>query len=453
MGKEQITLETANEFRLPLPTEKTMPSIDAYVSLCIAGQINRKKTTKSLKDIENMNLFEKQKVILDGLLVKRPSVFGDFKTCKSTFVYTTYSGKEKKFFFNIPSHINFGIAPNYNYDKQEEAKKPGSEVTCEPEDIEGLQTVYQLTDLLTMNDMTEEQKWVKNIFDKLFELVEDAFERECKRTPQKHLHGTEKGKDPNVFPSGLYVPPHVSNAYLRVQHEGANKSDYVKKILTRAKSDDGSDKPLRTFLKLNTSRVKKTLKRDGKNVKVPNGVENYSFININHNTATPKGHSDDYNDYFQVYKKGENGNTYTMSNSVVQANSIFWGGHGTAEYIASVKLVLVQFNIKLSKKNETTVFADDDDESEDEEETPQQIEPPNMEEQKEDSENESEEEEDDEDDSEASNNSKSESDDEPEEVVEEKKVEKVQPKKSLAKIPKKPMQRKKVIKKSQIKKA
>ncbi|MDB4769483.1 hypothetical protein OAG24_00810 [bacterium] len=382
-------MESIGTFKLPLPTtnvdmktgKSNIDLIREYVDNLIA---HVPSIGKKSKDVEKMSVFDMLNIILRRLIVTKPQTGGDFNTCKSQIKFETHKGKLLPFYFNIPTSTNFGLSPKYNFEKQQKSRKLGSKIELTKNDIEGIQFCYQVTDLNTLDNMSDCQKWAQRIFEYATVLTRNAHIRECTRTPLLTSDGEISVDDKNVYQNGLYINNTISTLFGTYK---ATPKKLTKPILEYPNTDGKPDpaKPKRAYIDVMSKKnvIDDGVDANGEKKTRTAGLIEYgpgtAFVNPGckcgeaiENIKLTKADKikryckhQKYATYLEFYEE-KTGNRYEMD-AIIHLQSINWGQYGDATFGSRTKLTCVQLNCKplesQHKAFEEPIYDEEEDEN------------------------------------------------------------------------------------------
>lgn len=249
-----------------------------------------------------MKKFDKSKLtILDAKIKK--SKKGN-ETCESLFAYDIGNGKKANdIYIQLPKRETFGVFPTYPYGLEKQFQTADT--------INGYQVTYPLTSQETMNNPTDEEEYVKDLLDCLFDMAWDKLEEEC-------------DKDERMIPDATYgsylgskdKKGNVTKSYsIKPLYEYPNKP--IEKGEGKKKREKDFSKPQRAYLKLNTF-------GEGKNLKC--------FTKI-------------YGPGNKIIHPLKYSSVRTDMEIVIQLNKVYWGGHGKGSHGGSVNIRIFEMNV------------------------------------------------------------------------------------------------------------
>lgn len=247
--------------------------------------------------------FDRSKLsILDAKIKK--SKKGN-ETCESLFAYDIGNGKRATdIYIQLPKKETFGVFPSYPFGLEKQFQNADT--------INGYQTTYPLSSQETMNNLTNNEQYVKDLLDYLFGLTWDKLVEEC-----------DKEGDDRIIPAvtyGSYLGSKDKKGNVNKQHSIKPLYEYPNKKQEggdKKKREKDFDKPQRMYLKLDTF-------GEGKNLKC----------------------------YTKIYGPGNKiihplkySGVKTDMEIVIQLNKVFWGAHGRNSHGGSINIRISEMNV------------------------------------------------------------------------------------------------------------
>lgn len=185
--------------------------------------------------------FDEKRLYLDEPATKKYSTGNT--TILSNVGYTTEKGSKNRpkggspVFFELPESFCFGVNGNYKFGISQEEQTT--------ENLEGLQICYNLTSMDTIDDPTDDEIYVKNLLDSLYNEAFKKVKEECEKPKSKRI-----------------APQLTVSAYNQSKMDNDGKVDpdevlkplysFPNKKLENGDTIPDTEKPARSYIKLIT---------------------------------------------------------------------------------------------------------------------------------------------------------------------------------------------------------
>lgn len=183
-----------------------------------------------------LHCYEEKRAVLKPAKMNKS---GDNSWCTSEGVYLDDEGKEHTLFFMMPTQRCYGV--NANYDPSQ--KK--AEVAGDVSKADGFQLAYPLTSLKTMKNPTEDEKYIRTVFDSLYQKTLERMKEEAvndsTEMPELCINsyeGAKRKKDMTKAIKVLYNYPNVKDSNPKTLNKEKPERTYIK-LLSRGKGSKG----------------------------------------------------------------------------------------------------------------------------------------------------------------------------------------------------------------------
>jgi len=183
-----------------------------------------------------LHCYEEERAVLKPAKMNKS---GDNKWCTSDGVYLDDAGKEHVLFIMLPTQRCYGL--NANYDKSQQK----AEATGDVSKADGFQLAYPLTSLKTMKNPTEDEKYIRSVFDSLNKKTTDRLREEAAdestEVPENVINnyeGAKRKKDMTRVIKPLYAHPNIKDTKPPVPNKEKPERTYIK-LLSRGKGSKG----------------------------------------------------------------------------------------------------------------------------------------------------------------------------------------------------------------------
>jgi hypothetical protein len=181
-----------------------------------------------------LHCYEEKRAVLKPARMNKS---GENKWCTSEGVYLDDEGKEYTLFFMLPTQRCYGL--NANFDKSQQKAEASGDVSK----ADGFQLAYPLTSLKTMKKPTEEEKYIKHVFDSLNKKTTDRLKEEAANdsteVPENVINnyeGAKRKKDISRVIKPLYAHPNIKDT--KTPNKDKPERTYIK-LLSRGKGSTG----------------------------------------------------------------------------------------------------------------------------------------------------------------------------------------------------------------------